>query len=67
MNPLTSKKEIDEFLERRSNLIQKQAKASTPSEKALMFEITNSSKKARWCIETAKFKNRVPILLSTKR
>ena len=67
INPLVTKKEVDEFLERRESILQKHAKLSTPSEKALIFEITDSPKKVKSFVEMAKSKNRTPLLLSTKR
>lgn len=67
MNPLMGEKDQEEFMEKREKIIQSALKASTPSEKSLIFEVIYDYGRIGSVLEFTKSKGRVPFFMSSKK
>ena len=66
-SPFLAPKEIEEFREKREEILQIKSKAMAPSEKALIFEVIETKQKLLENCRNCKKKSRIPLLLSSKR
>lgn len=67
INPFLNEKDLEEFMDKREKSIQAAQKASTPSEKSLIFDVITTYDKIKSVLEFSKSKGRVPFFLSSKR